>query len=385
MADINGTRCFTPAAINIFFNARLFLREMVYWSRTFFGSVFHGVGSESEVFARLYYTPTNFGQMLRLVIPRQFADYFEFLFQQYTVVMRELVTDVVNGQQENINEKVTELYSYFQQIEEFLIGIFPSIDRNLLRGLLWDYVTLEIEMINAYTMQDYSKIIQLYDDNISNADDIADQLARGIMDYITVIPATQESINGKELCLTYEELDVILDIAMFWVDLISWFRAYRISVMANVGDQDELYNRLIRATTDFGDLLKQFVSPEIVDPQIALIQEYIDLMNRMLEARMAGDIDEMNRAYNFAVDNIHARAEFLGEVFPGLSAQEWENQLTRMHSTLVEMGGEFLSGNFARNIALFDDLINIAEDLGFVQVSALLDLLFSGNRMDSLI
>jgi hypothetical protein len=141
--------------------------------------------------------------------------------------------------------------------------------------------------------------------------------------------------------------------------------------MADLYNQNELYQRLIRVTTDFGDLLKTFLDPAIVDIQISLIQEYIELMDQLLKARMDGNIDEMNRYYQLAVDNIHERSQFLGSAFPGLNAEEWESQLIKMHSTLVQMGGEFLSGNYALNIALFDDLINQAEDLGFIFVDAL--------------
>lgn len=368
MASLNGNQCYTPTGINIFYNTRLFLREMVYWSVTYFNSVFNNIGSEEDVFGRLYYTPTSYILMLRMILPKQTADRFGFLFGQYIIILRELVTAVINGNQELVNQKAEELYKQLQEVSDFIWQTFPGLDKEVLSNLFADYVRLEIETINAYIAHDYSGIIEIYDKNIENAENIADYLSQGIINLITAaprIPSSPEDQN-RSICVNYDEMQVILNITLFWVELVSWFRAYRVSVMADIGNQEQLYERLIKVTVDFGNLLKTFMDPDIVDIQIQLIQEYIVLVDEMLKARINNDIDEMNRFYKLAVDNIHQRAEFLGEVFPGLSAEEWESRLIKMHSTLIQMGGEFLSGNYALNIALFDDLIDQAADLGFI-------------------
>lgn len=374
MGYINGVECYTPTGINIFFDTRLFWREFVYWTRAFFRSVFLGVENTQDVFTKLYYIPDSYAFMLRLILPRHVANEYGELFTRYIIILRELTSAVVEGQTETINEKVAELYRNSEERAVFLSGVFPSLDKDVLEEMLNAFVRCEIAEINAYVTRDFSRLVQIYDNLIAQMDIIADYISKGIINLITAAPRNEDVFP----CVTSEQLNIILDIALFWIDLVSWFRAYRISVATNIGDQDELYERLIRSVTDFGDLMKMFIDPAIVDVQVRLLREYIDLMDQMLSARISGNVDEMNRIFMLTIDNINERAAFLGESFPGLNTTEWRNQLLRMHSLFIDMAGEFLSGNYDRSIAMFDGLINLAEDMGFIFVDAIFCLCLPG-------
>jgi hypothetical protein len=374
MGYLNGVECFTPTGINIFFDTRLFWREFVYWTRAFFRSVFLGVENTQDVFAKLFYIPDSYAYMLRLILPRHVANEYGELFTRYIIILRELTTAVIGGQTEMINEKVSELYRNSEERAIFLSGVFPSLDKDVLEEMFNTFIRCEIEEINAYVTQDFSRLIEIYDNLIIQMNLIADYISRGIIDLITAAPRGQDVFP----CVNYEDLNNILNISMFWIDLVSWFRAYRISVATNIGDQEELFQRLIRVIDDFGNLMKKYIDPAIVDVQMQLLLEYIDLMDRMLTARISGNVEEMNRVYLMTIDNINERAEFLGESFPGLNVLEWRNQLLRMHSLFIDMAGEFLSGNYDQSIAMFDGLIDLAEDMGFLFVDAIFCLCIPG-------
>ena len=59
---------------------------------------------------------------------------------------------------------------------------------------------------------------------------------------------------------------------------------------------------------------------------------------------------------------------------PTLDERAWYNQLLRINTNLIEMGTALISGDFERNIQLFDALETQAEGLGFYFTENLFDL-----------
>ncbi len=372
-----GNECISSTQANIIYNERLFRREIVYWGRVFFNSVFANIGSEEEVFARYYYTPSAYLYTLRFILSRKVTEEIEGRYQRYIILIREIVGSALRGDAEGAEAGVAQLYMNVGERAQSLSEIFPDLDKEVLEEMLGRITQYELEQINAYIAQDHSRLIELTDNIIAQADKTSDYVASGIIKRITAAPvpgsiAEGRSSTNQPVCVTPAELDIMLDIATFWIELVTWYRAYRVSIMAGIGDEEELHNRLIRETEDFGDLLKTFVDAEVADTQVRLVQEYLLIMDQHLRARAEGNVDEMNRLYRLAVENIEERAAFYDASFPGLDAEEWRNHLLKLHSTLIDMGGEFLAGNYAQNILIFNSLINLAEDMGLHFLDALI-------------
>ncbi|MGI6731967.1 MAG: hypothetical protein ACOX5F_08790 [Anaerovoracaceae bacterium] len=372
--------CITYTDENIIFNTRLYWRQMVYWTRVYFNSVFAGIGSEEEVFARLYETPTRFVGAWEFVLGRPSAETYLFLLNEYVILLRQLVEAVMSGDLDAINENLDLLNENIEARAEFLAETFPTLEKDVLREMLKTFLQYEIEEINANVNQDYERIIEIYDNLIQQTNIMSDYLSKGIIDLITyrgIEPIGQEIPKSVHTsgCITYEELNTILSIAMFWVELVEWFRAYRISLVAGLGDQEALYERMIQHTVNFGNALKQFLEDEeFVDHFISLIQEYINLVSNLLQARLENNVEEADQAFRSILENIEQRARIISTVMPTLDERAWYNQLLRINTNLIEMGTALISGDFERNIQLFDALETQAEGLGFYFTENLFDL-----------
>lgn len=380
MSNNNQTEevCITSTQVNIVFDTRLFWRELIYWTTSYLNSVFTGIGNSAEEYAKLLDTPAGYSYMLRLILRRPVADRYRTLFGRYIIILRELVNAVLNGDTEMINEKVTELYRNSAERAEFIAGVFPSLSKDVLEDMLNTFVQLEFEEINSYVSQDYSRTVEILDNLLLHADNMADYFSQGIINLITAAPVYESNSMADStynqdsgICITNDELDIILRIALFWIELAGWFRAYRISLMAGTGNSELIYNRLNQHLINFGNDLKTFLDEETVDTHIMLLREYVSLMDQMLNARISNNVEEMNRIYRLTVENINARAEFLASVFPSLSADELRNRLTTIHSYFIEMAAAFLSGEYTRNIAIFEALINLAEEIGYYFIESL--------------
>lgn len=370
--------CVTQTQANIIYETRFFWRQIVYWARAFFNSTFKGIGNADETFTKLYAMPLPYAQMLQLILGRSFRDKFVSLVTGYIVIIKELAEAALTGQAELVNQKVYELGRYIEERAEFLAETFPTLDREVLVEILTAFHNYEIEEMNAYITRDYTRLVEIYDNLIIEAERLADYFSKGIIDLITAAPAPGVEIRqDPDTCITYDQLDIILDIAMTWIDLVTWFRVYRVSLMAGVGDTEVLFNRLLQVPVEFGNKIRAFVDDETVDRQVLLMQEYLIIINRLLSARMANDIEEMNLAFQLALENINVRAKLLSSVFPALDETAWGGQLFKMHSTLMDMGGAFLAGDFAENIMFFNGLIVQAEELGSYFVESLFDFVIS--------
>lgn len=381
--NLTDIECFTSTQMNIIFNSRLFWRELIYWSRGLFNSVFFNIGDSEAVFARLFATTPEYAQTLGLILNRQIVEKFRSVFNLYTVILQGLLSAVFSGDENQVNEQVSRLYRNSEERAEVLSQIFPSIDKATIEGMFNTLTALEIEEINANIRQDFEGIIDIYDNLIMVSENIADYISQGIINLITAAPLLENTTEEdllQELCVDHDTLEIILDISMFWIDLVAWARTYRISIMADRPNQKELLERVMKVITDYGDALKNFLDDEIVDEHVELMQEYIRLMDRLMDARLEGNIDEMNHVYQLTIDNIDERAIFLSAIFPSISLTQWRNQLIKLHTSLIDMATQFLTGDYKQSIVVFDGLIDQAEDMGSFFIEGLLRFLIGSDN-----
>lgn len=374
--------CITLTQANIMFNTRFFWRQLVYWTTTFYYSAFEGIGNVEESFARLYNTPVRFTTMLQLVLGKPVSEQYLALLNDYTVILRQLVTAVIAGDTEGIDESMSRLAKNSINRSEFFSQVLPSLDKDVLRNMVDTFERYEIEEINAHVSGDYSRIIETYDNLINHTEMLADYFSKGLIDLLTTVPKSENNlpialdvfkVQNQNKCITYQELDTILNIALIWIDLISWIRAWRVSIMAGVGDTSLLYDRMIQVTVNFGNYLKIISdNDEAADVFAMQLQEYLNLMGQLLEARGANNIEEVNRLYQLLLYTLDQSAETLSSILPDLDI-EWENQFYRMNTNLINMGTAFFAGDYSLNTQIFDDLIDTAESLGFTFLEVLFE------------
>lgn len=371
-----GTECITFTQANIIYNSRLSWRELVFWLRAFFDSVYFGIGDSLEVFRQLYSTPNNYAFTLRFILGRNTAGKYASFFNQYVINVRELVRATEDGDAENINARIANFSRIIENQAEFLAETFPTLEKNIIIELLTDFTILLIEEINSYILLDYASQLEIFDRLLTQTDNIADYLSFGIINLITAAPNPQVPVNRKSsnVCITFDEFNLIMKSALFWVNLILWFREYRISVMANLGNQEELFNRLIQTTEDYRNALKGFFDDEVIESEMNLVLEYIELINELLNARLAGDVERMNQIFLKTIDNIQKRGAFLNANIPLDDGGDWTDQLIRLNTNLINMSTQFLTGNYAGSIEIFNGLINQAEDIGSALTEALVDM-----------
>jgi hypothetical protein len=151
---------------------------------------------------------------------------------------------------------------------------------------------------------------------------------------------------------------------MFWFDLMVWLRTYMVDKLLKLGNEDAVYNRLKKVIADYTNELKGFFGDKLGVDLAQYLYEYLDLVNNFMTAMMEGNNDEVNRIIPILYQNAASRAALQASVNPLLSEEEWRSRLYNLQVRgIIDETTAILSGDIARSLDIFIDLLNQAENM----------------------
>jgi hypothetical protein len=74
--------------------------------------------------------------MLRLVLGKPVSEQYLALLNDYIVILRQLVTAVINGDTEGIDASMARLAQNSINRSEFFSQVLPSLDKDVLRNMV---------------------------------------------------------------------------------------------------------------------------------------------------------------------------------------------------------------------------------------------------------
>lgn len=357
-------QCITYSQMRLIFNSRMFWRRLTTWIRIYILSRYLGIGTPEVSFERLYLENLNFGDMLRILFTRSISDRYSQRMNQFSIGFRELITAQLDEDFDAVRANIDHLLENADETAIFLSSISPYFDETEWRTLLTTYVQETLREASLFASADYRMDIEYFDRLMTLSNTMGDVFARALYSYITSGGEPESSLPPQEDqdCLTYEEMNLIYNIGMFWFDLITWVRAYMLSRYMNVGNEEEVYERLQQVVTDYINNLNQFFgeTPGANALQVQL-NEYLDLIDSLITAMMAGDTEEVGRITRALYQNADDRAAAVSSINPYWDEEEWRNRLyNNLRSTLDE-STMFLTEDYERNLDIFSTLMAQAE------------------------
>jgi hypothetical protein len=207
---------------------------------------------------------------------------------------------------------------------------------------------------------------------------MGDTFAQGLYDYITS-GAQNPSPNEAQICLTYEQINLIFNIMMFWFDLNNWTRAFMLSKYKDVGDQDEVYARLQKVAADYVNNLKLIFgdAPGVNQLQLEL-NAYIGLIDSLITAQKAGNTEELDRITKELYKNANDRAASVSSLNPYWNENEWRTRLYNNLRNTLDESTMFLTEDYARNMDIFSRIMDLSENSSDYFAQGLLNYLFQG-------
>lgn len=364
---IFNPECITYSQMNLIFNSRVYYRRLTTWIRSYILGRYFGVGTAEELFGRLYLETLRVSYMLEIVFGRESSEEYSRLLSQFAIIIRDLVSAELEGNTEEVNRNVERLYQNVADRAAFLAAINPYWSEEEYYATFAEYVRLLLEIIDSIAegvrTGDYSRDIELYSYMSEIINRLGDTFAEGLYDYITsglqYTWGTPPPAEGQ--CLTYDEMNAIFGIRMFWFELETWTRNYMLSRYSGLGNADETAARLRQVADDYVNSLRQIFGDAVPENYVQLFYDYFDLLGALITAQLEGDADEAGRLTQLLYRNADERAAAIASINPFWDEENWRNRLYNHLRSTIDLAISFQTGNYARNTDIFSRLLDAAE------------------------
>jgi hypothetical protein len=141
-----------------------------------------------------------------------------------------------------------------------------------------------------------------------------------------------------------------------WVDHVVWTRLYIISAVAETPDVDFAAQRLLKNQEDIGNAIKPFYGEGAGSKLTSLLNDHILIAVDLLEAAKAGDDAGVQSAEQKWYENADDIATFLSDANPNWSKKDMLEMLNRHLALTKSEAVARLTGNYADDIAAFDEI-----------------------------
>lgn len=173
-------------------------------------------------------------------------------------------------------------------------------------------------------------------------------------------PQQQQGIKPKEVKLQG-------DMRRVWIDHMIWTRAYVVSALAGLKDQDKVLSRLLKNQEDIGNVIKPYYGEEAGNKLTALLKEHILIAGKVVDAtkkNKQADLKKYNAEWYKNADDI---AKFLSSANPNWTEQELKDLMNKHLELLTEMVQARVKKDWDADIAAFDrgedHIITLADAL----------------------
>lgn len=153
---------------------------------------------------------------------------------------------------------------------------------------------------------------------------------------------------------------LILDMRMLWEQHIAWTRMTIISIAAALPDQKFVIKRLLRNAKDMGAVLNPFYENEIAAEFNKLLKDHLVIAAELVKASKAGDSRIAAKAERQWYQNADEIAAFLASINPNWSEADLKEMLYEHLQLTKDEAVARLSGNYAKDIAIYDRIENQA-------------------------
>jgi hypothetical protein len=362
-SDFNP-QCITYSQMNLIFNVRIAWRRLTTWVRAYIISRYAEIGTEEELFRRLYLEVLEFSDMIQPIFGRENAQKNSIYLNKFTLLLRDLISAQLSGNSQEVQKAVDSMFQNVNDTSAFLASINPFWNQTEWKEMLDIYLRDTIQEANYYATGNYKKDIETFDQITLLTNTMGDVFARGLYDYLTSGKGDSGAAPAGIApgCITWEQMNEIYQIRMFWFELITWVRAFMLSRFYGLGDENEVFVRLKQVSADYVNALKRFFGDiPATDELQRELDAYVSLLDSMITAQLAGKTDDIGSITKLLYQNAAERAASVSKLNPNWSAAEWRSRLFHYTRATIDESTSFLTKDYARNLDIFSTLLDQAE------------------------
>lgn len=172
-----------------------------------------------------------------------------------------------------------------------------------------------------------------------------------------------EAEERKANLFTQKEVGLMNSMRLLWEQHVAWTRMTIISISANLPDLEFTVKRLMRNPKDFEMLFRVFYGEEKAREFGALLKAHLLIAAELVKAAKVGDSRAAERAEARWYRNADEIAAFLSSINPHWSEEDLETMLHTHLALTKDEAVARLSGRYARDIAIYDEIEQQALDM----------------------
>ena len=176
--------------------------------------------------------------------------------------------------------------------------------------------------------------------------------------------------------MMYDDMDDIMDddnsemladlteyFIMLWGQHVMWTRLVMLGILFDLPELEYSTQRLLRTATDFADALRPFYGDEAAQTFENLFRQHITIAAELVEAANASDTNQVDAIWQRWVNNANEIAEFLGNINPYWSTEDWSAMLMEHLELLSDNLTYMLEQNYQAAVDGFDDIVMQAMEM----------------------
>ena len=170
-----------PNRAAIFKIWRKLWEQHVMWTRSLIISKVDKLGDEAIVTARLLRNPSDMGNELKPFFRQSSIDIFVKLFTEHLVLAAKLVDAAIAGNSQLVDQIDREWFRNADEIAQLMHEFFPSESRDSWQMMMHEHLKLTKEEAVLRIGRKYSENVKIYDTIETQALEMADMIASGII------------------------------------------------------------------------------------------------------------------------------------------------------------------------------------------------------------
>jgi len=186
-----------------------------------------------------------------------------------------------------------------------------------------------------------------------------------------MVRRAQEAPLGTFYNLSFEDLNIIDTIQELWLQYIMWERSLLMTLAFNHPNLEFILNRIYRVPLDFYNTLRVFYGTRVAQQMLDYLQNRINSEIGLIDAMIRGDQSAVDAYTENLYRTTDELAEFFGQ-FPYWDAEEWKSLLYRNIGMFIDEIRALLSGDYEREIIIFETMMDNAAAIGRFMAAGIL-------------
>lgn len=176
----------------------------------------------------------------------------------------------------------------------------------------------------------------------------------------------------KHRAANYGQVNLMNELRKLWEQHVTWTRLFLVSAFGDLPDPEATTKRLLRNPTDFANVLEIYYGRQKADTYKGLFEEHLKIAASIVNSAKEGNtkaVDQYSKLWYHNADQI---ADFLAGINPFWTDEEWKTLLHEHLRMTMDEAVARLSGEYTKDIVIFDIIEEQALDMADVMSSGII-------------